>query len=727
MMTPRSRVLRLMKAVGFACFLVASPIPCPASTRVIDLVGVTGDADLITAPSSVKPGALVDLVVFQESKGHVLTKDIDVDLVHEGRYGTASVSPSTPVASQLLAGTRVSSYFVHLDGDSSGTSPWNVLLSFDEPILGVILSRANLDASDDELGAPGTDYPRGLYKRGLGLNPSDPAPDGVHFTDRYWIFFTMDEASRVDQIRVITGPQISFSLDIGSGRSFSDSVLDGNEIFDSGDMSLSGGAGEPQTIWDDVDFLAATLPDAPDPAPFGACFSGGGREYFDLDAFDSIPVDPRDYAVRPILEIVVEQQQPGLGLGIHGLERLLISYDDDTQPGYPACDSTGAPSSLPNTSASPAGATYGQTGNRDEVQRIHIAGGAYPRSWSRTGGFDEDEIHSELAVNARTSQFADDDIDALDWMAMPGGAFFSADHEAKGAFGSGVVLDPGTIYSVFPGDNDQQNEAVRPQALGLDPGCDVDAFEFVWLHVDPEDEASARALAVLFSVDGDDVLTVGVDESGGLDPSVIYGSYMDGFHFVVSGPFADDIDGIAALPEQDRLGRDFCNGDGGVTADCSACPCENDAMRGAIGGCLNDAGRSARLDASGSSSLGDSDLSFSMIAGGANSFAVLVSGSSAAPANPANFCYGLDSGVNSSSLDGLRCVVEGLDRHGARALDARGDTLVPWRIFSPDSAPPADLQPGDRRYFQAIYRQVPAGGCGTGQSSTQGIEIVFSP
>ena len=81
--------------------------------------------------------------------------------------------------------------------------------------------------------------------------------------------------------------------------------------------------------------------------------------------------------------------------------------------------------------------------------------------------------------------------------------------------------------------------------LGILPGTDVDAFEFVALWDNME---SWTALAILFSVDDNDPMTAD-DESGGLDPGMIYYSFLNGGHGpYLAIPLNDDVDAIAAWP-----------------------------------------------------------------------------------------------------------------------------------------------------------------------------------
>lgn len=179
-----------------------------------------------------------------------------------------------------------------------------------------------------------------------------------------------------------------------------------------------------------------------------------------------------------------------------------------------------------------------------------------------------------------------------------------------------------------------------------------------------------------------------------------------------------------------------CTGDGSDALGCTPCPCDNDAPLGTVGGCLNSAGTSARLLAIGETSLTAveaTDLTIELTGATPSSFAVLVSGDSIAPQNPQNPCFGTDSGLQSSFLDGLRCAVQGRVRHGGRAVDAIGDvgfTNEGWggpHRPQPGIGVQGGFAPGQTRHFQAYYRELPDLVCMTGQNTTQAISITFEP
>ena len=178
---------------------------------------------------------------------------------------------------------------------------------------------------------------------------------------------------------------------------------------------------------------------------------------------------------------------------------------------------------------------------------------------------------------------------------------------------------------------------------------------------------------------------------------------------------------------------DVCFGDGGVTPGCTPCPCSNDAPGGTIGGCLNPSGASARLLGSGNPSVAADTLRFEMTGGEPLSFAVLTSGANIAPNNAGNPCFGLDSGIQAASLDGLRCAVGAVQRHGARAIDAAGGVGITTAGWGPPNGPAGGLivqggfTAGQTRHFQVIYRVLATQGCGTGQNTSQAVSTNFVP
>lgn len=183
--------------------------------------------------------------------------------------------------------------------------------------------------------------------------------------------------------------------------------------------------------------------------------------------------------------------------------------------------------------------------------------------------------------------------------------------------------------------------------------------------------------------------------------------------------------------------RHTCNGDGGDQMGCTACPCANESTLGTVGGCLNSAATPATLAATGDASVSlapDSltDLRFSATGATPSAFCILNSGDAAAPTNPANVCFGSNSGLQSLVFDGLRCAVLNTRRHGGRSADANGVVGETTPAWGGEGDPPsgiagAGFSAGQTRYFQVIYRDNPSASCQRGLNTSQAIEVTFAP
>ncbi|OYT13294.1 MAG: hypothetical protein B6I19_05870, partial [Bacteroidetes bacterium 4572_114] len=157
--------------------------------------------------------------------------------------------------------------------------------------------------------------------------------------------------------------------------------------------------------------------------------------------------------------------------------------------------------------------------------------------------YDEGLVHESMKPNPDGIEEVDDDVDALDFISdenLQSVYYFSPDHEAT-CFDpmNGNMLKGGSIYINGPaGITEVINCATH---LGLNNGTDIDAFEFGWLW---DNDAGRLGLALLFSVDDDDWLT-NADESSGLNPAMIYYSFLNGSYSEFSAvPLKDDVDAI---------------------------------------------------------------------------------------------------------------------------------------------------------------------------------------
>ena len=173
----------------------------------------------------------------------------------------------------------------------------------------------------------------------------------------------------------------------------------------------------------------------------------------------------------------------------------------------------------------------------------------------------------------------------------------------------------------------------------------------------------------------------------------------------------------------------LCSGDGGDQMGCTNCPCGNNAMPGTVGGCINSTSSSSRLAATGSSSISQATLRFEASGATPMHSCMLFSGNTLAPTNVANPCFGMDSGVQSIALDGIRCVVQGVVRHGMRPADANGDVGLTTDGWGSPSAFTnfAAFAAGGTKHFQVIYTDDANAVCQTGRNTSQAISVTFQP
>lgn len=185
--------------------------------------------------------------------------------------------------------------------------------------------------------------------------------------------------------------------------------------------------------------------------------------------------------------------------------------------------------------------------------------------------------------------------------------------------------------------------------------------------------------------------------------------------------------------------ENLCNGNGGDQTGCTDCPCFNNASISTIGGCINSAGTSTLLGATGSTSVSlpsgaTNDLRFTITGAPPNALCVLLSGAAIAPQSMSNPCFGLNSGVQASDRDGLRCIVQDLVRHGNRTADDVGhikDSFGPSRVWGGEAQPSAGIAgqagfaAGQTRFFQVTHRDDPSAVCMRGLNTSQAVRVLF--
>lgn len=168
------------------------------------IVGVSGDILLIDAPLSASDGVLADdlhAFAWNEQQGTVLQADLNVDITVAGLYD--SEDDLTP--GHLSAGTLVRSHVIHFDTSSANVHrDYSGSVEFDAPIIAVIVTWQNLDASDTAVGSVTTTYYKG-QGRGLEDFAQQSADEWVRWEGSNLIMSASGGVRPVmDEIRVIT-------------------------------------------------------------------------------------------------------------------------------------------------------------------------------------------------------------------------------------------------------------------------------------------------------------------------------------------------------------------------------------------------------------------------------------------------------------------------------------------------------------------------------------------
>ena len=167
MRTPLSPIAHLAARTGrrAAALLVALALfvsIVPAALAAGQPTG-SGFTWLATPPSNIAVGKYEDdttMFVFAERTNLALPSNVAVDFTASGTYDQPGDLPSP--APTIPAGTIVNSYYIHADQtDARNNVPFVAMITFPDPIIGVILTDDRLKASGnvDVLGVLGTTYP----------------------------------------------------------------------------------------------------------------------------------------------------------------------------------------------------------------------------------------------------------------------------------------------------------------------------------------------------------------------------------------------------------------------------------------------------------------------------------------------------------------------------------------------------------------------------------------
>lgn len=178
--------------------LIALGSTVPALAGVI---GTTGAAVSVSAPPSVALGAFEsnsDVPIFFESSG-TLALGVQVEITGPGLFD----APGDLTLATVPAGTAYESYLLRSDPVGGASRVYEGSVTFDQDVIGIIVGRSLLLASDSILGAPGTTY-TDYAARGLELSAN---ADRLQLSlNSRTVAFRFTTSTSSDDIRIITVP-----------------------------------------------------------------------------------------------------------------------------------------------------------------------------------------------------------------------------------------------------------------------------------------------------------------------------------------------------------------------------------------------------------------------------------------------------------------------------------------------------------------------------------------
>ena len=165
---------------------------------------VGGDIQVLVLDSaSVVEGSTLETdtaaYLVREVTGHTLRRSLTVS----GRSADTLDDAHPPVTDSLAAGTRVTSYLVHVDTKGGGKTILTGSLRLPAPVVAVIASGRQLDVSDARLGNESIRYPASGQGHHRSINVQ--RSDALRFSaDRRTVEVEIHNWAGADQVRILT-------------------------------------------------------------------------------------------------------------------------------------------------------------------------------------------------------------------------------------------------------------------------------------------------------------------------------------------------------------------------------------------------------------------------------------------------------------------------------------------------------------------------------------------
>lgn len=194
----------MKKLILICALLLAVPVALAAISSVSGDCTDAGSADSLNLTTGVTESN-DDLSIYSEQQGLTLGAALAVDII-PGTLPATYDAPGDLGGGSISNGTKVDSYIAHCD--RNGITPllgFAGSVEFDTPILGVIVTRTNLLASDGVLGGTGTTYDAVSLVRALELNGQDE----ITLNDAYTVSFDIATAEGIDEVRIIVSSPVA--------------------------------------------------------------------------------------------------------------------------------------------------------------------------------------------------------------------------------------------------------------------------------------------------------------------------------------------------------------------------------------------------------------------------------------------------------------------------------------------------------------------------------------
>ncbi|MEM7599955.1 MAG: FecR domain-containing protein [Verrucomicrobiota bacterium] len=165
---------------------------------------VQGDLRIAKPRERSAPGEVLDsnsLLLFPERESVELPGGFALSTLEPGQFNNEMKPRAAKLETTLSASRLVDSFLLQFNPDPEGSQSesqnFSGSLRFERPIVGLILNRELLDASDNTLGLSGADF-EGVFRRGINMDDRI----SLH-PDRRTLSLSFFVGDGVDQIRVL--------------------------------------------------------------------------------------------------------------------------------------------------------------------------------------------------------------------------------------------------------------------------------------------------------------------------------------------------------------------------------------------------------------------------------------------------------------------------------------------------------------------------------------------